>query len=37
MVVVLVHAIFISVPDTGSSSSTDPELGGIVLEDVTVS
>lgn len=34
VVVVLVHAVFVSVPE---SSSSDPELGGIVLEDVTVS
>lgn len=34
VVVVLVHALLISVPD---STSPDPELGGIVLEDVTVS
>lgn len=34
VVVVLVHALVISVPD---STLPDPELGGIVLEDVTVS
>lgn len=34
VVVILVHAVFLSVPE---SSSPDPELEGIVLEDVTVS
>jgi hypothetical protein len=36
VVVVLVHAIFISVP-ADSTATSDPELGGIILEDVTIS
>ena len=36
VVVVLVHAIFILVP-ADSTTTSDPELGGIILEDVTIS